>query len=114
MSSARITAVLALLAAGLLYAGPAAAQQQHVQIFRGGKTPSILETREANVQVFRGTPIAFVREAPAVRPHRKIVSAGSRVWFVDRAANELTVCRLVATTQVGERRIDCRSGVLPY
>lgn len=117
MGSIRMIAVSAVLSIGLLQAGSATAQDGNVQIVRGGQTASIIETREANVRVFRGSPATTT--APAdhkmaeTRSTGDIVAAGSRVWFVDEATGTLKVCRLVATTQVGEDRIDCQSRALP-
>ncbi len=117
MGSIRMIAVSAVLTAGLFSAGAATAQDRDVQIVRGGQTAGIIESREANVRVFRGSPATTT--APAERAMAEasaangIVTAGSRVWFVDHAAGTLRTCRLAATTQVGEHRIDCHSRALP-
>lgn len=118
MSAIRIIAVSAVLAAGLAQAGIASAHQQDVQVIRGGgQSASISEVREARVQVFRGAPAvtlaALVSDASGDKPAVEIVSTGSKIWFVDRAAGKLSVCRLVKTTQVGEHRINCNSRTLP-
>ncbi len=117
MGSIRMIAVFALLTAGLLSAGVANAQDREVQIVRGGQTAGIIETREANVRVFRGSPATTT--APATQqtaetiPDSRIVTAGSKVWFVDQATGKLRMCRLAATTQVGEDRIACLTRTLP-
>jgi hypothetical protein len=114
MGLIRMIAVSAVLTVGLFQAGAASAQDRDVQIVRGGQTASIVETREARVRVYRGspaaTPVAFDSRTAGADP---VVSSGSRVWFVDRAANTLSVCRMVKTTQVGEYRIDCQGRGLP-
>ena len=117
MRTIRFVAVSAILAAGLLHVGGASAHQQDVQIVRGGQPASILLVREANVQVFRGTPApaaaAFEGRARDVGQKFDIVASGSKFWFADRASGTLGVCRLVKTTQVGEHRIECQSRALP-
>lgn len=117
MSAVRIVAASAILAAGLWQAGDARAHQQDVQIVRGGQPASIAEVREAGVQVFRGTPaataVAFDRDTRDANQTVETVASGSKVWFIDRAADKLRVCRLVKTTQVGEHRIECQSRGLP-
>lgn len=118
MNAIRIVAASAVLAAGLAPTGIANAHQQDVQVVRGGGAPaSITEVREARVQVFRGAPAATLAALDSPRHDEKsaveIVSSGSKIWFVDRAAGKLSVCRLVKTTQVGEHRIDCNSRTLP-
>ena len=57
MVSVRIFAVATMLAVGILPAGVANAHTGDVQIVRGGQPASIIQTQEANVRVFRGTPI---------------------------------------------------------
>ena len=117
MGSIRMIAVSALLTVGLLPAGAANAQDRDVQVVRGGQTAGIIETREANVRVFRGSPATTT--APAARQKADttsesgIVTAGSKVWFVDQATGKLRVCRMEKTTQVGEHRIACQSRALP-
>jgi hypothetical protein len=118
MSAIRTIAVSAVLAAGLAQAGVASAHQQDVQVIRGGgQSATISEVREARVQVFRGAPAATLavlgRDVSGDKQAVEIVSSGSKIWFVDRAASKLSVCRLVKTTQVGEHRIDCESRTLP-
>ena len=117
MGSARIFAVAAILATGILPTGVATAHTDKIQIVRGDQPASIIETRESNVRVYRGSstaaPAAMDRQVANARPIAEIVSSGSRIWFVDRAAGTLSVCRLVSTTQVGEHRIDCHAGALP-
>jgi hypothetical protein len=117
MGSIRMIAVSALLTIGLLQAGPANAQDRDVQVVRGGQSASIIETREANVRIFRGSPATTTapadRQKAGARSNSDIVTAGSRVWYVDRAAGNLSVCRLVKTTQVSEHRIDCHARALP-
>jgi hypothetical protein len=117
MGSIRMIAVSAVLTAGLFQAGAANAQNSDVQIVRGGQSASIIETREANVRVFRGTPAKKLavtdRRMASTTPIEQVVTSGSKVWFVDHAAGELRMCRLAATTQVGEIRIDCHSRALP-
>jgi hypothetical protein len=111
MGSIKIIAVSAVLAAGVIPNGVADAHPNDVQVARGGQPASIVETREAGVRVYRGPAAA----RPAALPGKavgggaivQIVSAGSRVWIVDPAAGRLSVCRLVATTQIGENKIDC-------
>ena len=117
MGAIRMIAVSAVLTAGLVQAGAASAQDRDVQVVRGGQSASIIETREANVRVFRGSPATTT--APADRKMAEastadgIVTAGSKVWFVDQATGKLRVCRMTPTTQVGEYRIDCQSRNLP-
>jgi hypothetical protein len=101
------------MVAGGFHAGDAFAHQQDVQIVRGGAPASIIETLEANVRVFRGTPVAIARKPAGAQPINQVVAAGSRIWIVDRATDKLSVCRLVSTTQVGEHRIDCQAATLP-
>ena len=117
MGSIRMIAVSAVLTAGLFQAGAANAQDRDVQIVRGGQSASIIETREVNVRVFRGTPtnkLAVVdRRMASATPVGDVVVSGSNVWLVDGAADKLSVCRLVKTTQVGEYRIDCNARALP-
>lgn len=117
MGSIRIIAVSAVLTIGLLQAGAAGAQDRDVQVVRGGQSASIIETREANVRVFRGTPAKTSapadRQMASARSTGDTVAGGSNVWMVDRGASELSVCRLVKTTQVSEYRIDCRARGLP-
>lgn len=111
MGPVRAVAVAAVLVGALFQAGAVSAHPNGVQIVRGGQPASIVETREASVRVFRGAPAAKLAvldgNAVAPRPIVKTVSSGSNIWFVDRVAGKLSVCRLAATTQVGERRIDC-------
>ncbi len=117
MGPVRIIAMSAVLVAGLSQTGVASAHPHKVQVVRGGQPASIAETQEARVQVFRGSPAAmpFALESNSTgaEPIAVAVSSGSRIWFVDRAAGTLSVCRLVSTTQVGEHRIDCQSRALP-
>ncbi len=117
MGTVRIVAVSAILATGLLQAGGASAHPHDVKIMRGGQPASIAESRDANVRVFRGTPTAtlaaFDGELREATPIVEAVSAGSKIWFVDRVAGKLSVCRLASTTQVGEHRIDCHSRAIP-
>ena len=117
MGSFRIIAVSAVLVTGILQAGAAGAQGRDVQIVRGGQPAGIIETREARVRVYRGspaaTPVAFDNRSAGAETIDPVVSSGSRVWFVDRAAGKLSVCRMVKTTQVGEYRIDCQGRALP-
>lgn len=95
----------------MFQAGAAGAHPNDVQIVRGGQPASIIETQEAGVRVYRGPavakPAAVADRAAGGRSTVQVVSAGSRVWIVDRAAGKLSVCRLVATTQSGENKIDC-------
>lgn len=110
----KIAAALAL--AGVLVGSGAASHAATVQVLRGSMSATIVETREAGVRVFRGTPTAPVRGTAVATvggSESRAVAAGGRLWLVDRAAGSLSVCSLVATTQVGERRIDCHSGQLP-
>jgi hypothetical protein len=108
MGSFKIFAVSAILAAGMFQAGAAVAHPNDVQIVRGGQPASIIETQEAGVRVYRGPAVAKpAAVADGGRSTVQVVSAGSRVWIVDRAAGKLSVCRLVATTQSGENKIDC-------
>lgn len=78
---------------------------------RGGQPASIIETQAAGVRVYRGPavakPAAIAGEAADAKAVLQVVSAGSRVWIVDRAAGRLSVCRLMATTQHGKHKIDC-------
>ncbi len=114
MGTIRTIVVSAGLAGSLLQAGAVNAQSGDVQTVRGGQPASIVETREVNVRVFRGTPAAaFDRQIASAKPIGQVVTSGSKVWLVDRAAGKLRVCRLAATTQVGEHRIDCHSRALP-
>ncbi len=117
MGSIRMIAVSGLLAAGLFQAGAADAQDRDVQVVRGGQPASITETREANVRVFRGSPATTTAPADhklvSSEPVDDVVTAGSKVWLVDQATGKLRVCRLAATTQVGEHRIDCHTRALP-
>ncbi|MDH3738781.1 MAG: hypothetical protein OER92_06270 [Alphaproteobacteria bacterium] len=117
MATIRVSAASAILVAALFQAGGADAQRQNVQIVRGGQPTSISEVRESDVRVFRGTPstemVAADHGAPEPAFDIQAVSSGSKIWFVDRAAGKLSVCSLVKTTQVGERRIDCYSRSLP-
>ena len=46
------------IAGALFQAGAASAHPTGVQVVRGGQPASIVETQEANVQVFRGMPAA--------------------------------------------------------
>jgi len=111
MGSYKFIAATAVLAVGIIQSGAAGAQQNNVQIVRGGQPASIIETQEAGVRVYRGSATAkpAVVADKAVDAIAQVVSAGSRVWIVDRAASRVSVCRLVSTTQVGERRIDCHT-----
>lgn len=113
MGRISIAAAAAVLVSGFFLSGNADAHQQQVQVMRGGQTASISEVREARVQVFRGAPSKTMAAVDKAEPAVEIVSAGSKIWFVDRAADELRVCRLVKTTQVGEHRIDCHARALP-
>lgn len=117
MGTIRMIAVSATLAVGLVQAGAANAQDREVQIVRGGQSAGIVETREADVRVFRGSPATTTAPADhklvGTQPVSKIVASGSKVWLVDQATGTLRVCQLVATTQVGERRIDCHVRGLP-
>jgi len=111
MRSFNIFAVSAVLAAGIFQTGAAGAHQNDVQVVRGGQPASIIETQEAGVRVYRGSaaarPAAVAGRAAGGEAIAQVVSAGSRVWIVDQAAGRLSVCRLVATTQIGENKIDC-------
>ena len=117
MGARRLVSFAAILAAGLLQAGVSSAQTGNVQIVRGGQPASINVTREANVSVFRGSPVAAPtateRQMASAASAETIVASGSRIWFVDRAAGTLQACRLEPTTQVGEHRIDCHTRTLP-
>ena len=117
MGPVQIIAMSAVLVAGLSQTGVASAHPHNVQVVRGGQPASIAETQEARVQVFRGSPaampVALESKSTGAEPITVAVSSGSRIWFVDRAAGTLSVCRLVSTTQVGEHRIDCQSRALP-
>ena len=117
MGTIRIAAASAVLVTGLLHVGGAEAHQQDVQVMRAGQPASISEVRESRVQVFRGAP-SIMRSAvdnTASGPHSNVetVSSGSKIWFVDRATDTLSVCRLVKTTQVGGHRIECHARALP-
>jgi hypothetical protein len=117
MRAIRIVAVSAVLVAGLAQASVANALSQDVRIVRGGQPASITEVQEAGVRVFRGTPMTRLASLdgnnPDPKPSVQALSSGSNIWFVDRAAGELSVCRLAKTTQIGEHRIDCYSRALP-
>lgn len=110
------TIAVTLALASVWLGGGSAAHAAKVQVVRGNMPATIVETREAGVRVFRGTPvtpmIGTASEAPA--PSGALdVASGERLWLVDRAAGTLSVCTLVYTTQVGERRIDCDRSQLP-
>ncbi len=116
MGSMRLIAVSMLAAAGMFQISGASAQSDDAQVVRGGKAATIIETQEASVRVFRGSPtmtVAVAETTVGAAPIGDVVSSGSTVWFVDREANKLQACRLVSTTQVGEHRIDCHSRSLP-
>lgn len=118
MGAIRLVAVSAILVTGLAQASVANALSQDVRIVRGGgQSASITEVQEAGVRVFRGAPMtrlaALDGNNPDPKPSVQALSSGSKIWFVDRAASRLSVCRLAKTTQVGEHRIDCNSRALP-
>lgn len=103
------------MAALVFQTGAADAHPNDVQIMRGGQPSSIIETQEAGVRVYRGTAVA----KPAADAGRaavakngaeaaiQVVTAGSRVWIVNQVTGRLSVCRVLATTQHGEHKIDC-------
>lgn len=118
MGSVRMIALSTVIAVGIGQAGIASAHTLDVKVIRGGgQAASIIETQELGVQVFRGSPAVKLAAArgnvSAVAPAKQVVSSGSKVWLIDRAAGTLSVCRLAHTTQLGKRRIACNSRPLP-
>jgi hypothetical protein len=108
----------AVIATGLLSASAISAASDNVQVFRAGLASGIVDSVEADVRVFRGagdvqaasdftTPVRD-NETP------QVVAAGSKVWFVDRATDRLTTCRLRKTSYVSKYVIACQSRTLPY
>lgn len=117
MGTLKFIAISAAMAAGIFQTGIANAQSTNVLVVRGGQPASIAETREGTLQVYRGSsatvPVAFKGGSAGAESMGRTVSAGSKIWIVDRAAGKLSVCRLASTTQIGEHRIDCHTGKLP-
>jgi hypothetical protein len=78
-----------------------------VAVYRGSEA-----TVPAAVPVHRGSAVrpAYLAQAPA---EGAATVGGRDLWFVDRAAGELTSCRAINTYNVGQRRIRCTRGRLP-
>lgn len=117
MQPRRIAALSTVVAVAILSAGSALAHVPDVKVFRAGQPIGIIETREAAVQVFRGVPVARkgdeAAQPGATAPSVRAISAGANLWLVDAEGGAVSVCRLAKTTQVGEHRIDCETGLLP-
>jgi hypothetical protein len=66
------------------------------------------------VAVYRGSAVrpAYLARSARVAPAAEAID-GRNIWLVYRDQGELTGCRAVNTTVIGQRRIGCTTGRLP-
>lgn len=111
----RALTVLALLA----LAGPAPAMADtdvyqppdlpgSVTVYRGGAAAGT-----APIAVYRGSAVRPGYAAPQQASTGVATVGGRQIWFVDRARDVLTGCRMVNALNVGDRRIRCTRAALP-
>ena len=82
-----------------------------VAVYRGGSA-----SVASPVTVHRGSAIrpAYLNSKSQVRSASGVETVGGRqIWFVDRAQEELTICRAINTFNIGDRRIRCTRAALP-
>jgi hypothetical protein len=106
-------ALIALVLVGLTSPLPSRADADvrlapgSVAVYRGSEAPVA-----PAVPIYRGSAVrpAYLAQAPVPAP---ATVGGRNLWFVDRAAGELTSCRTINTFDVGQRRIRCTRAALP-
>ena len=111
----RALTVLALIALGSPL--PATADTDVYQPLAVPGTVAVYRGRDAStvspVTVYRGSAIRprhLTAQAPSTAAE---TVGGRRIWFVDRAHDQLTSCRVINTFNVGDRRVRCTRGRLP-
>ncbi len=100
----------------VVFAGPALAHDgTEVTIYRGAQAETVHLNESTGVAVMRGQPVSELPAQTARYTHKPVahMDAGNTLWIVDSESDRLFACELRNTTQVGGRKIRCRSRRLP-
>jgi len=100
----------------VVFAGPAPAHDgTEVTIYRGAQAETVHLNESTGVTVMRGQPVTELPAQMTRYEHRPVAqtAAGNTLWIVDSESDRLFACELRNTTQVGVRKIRCRSRRLP-